>query len=120
MVPESTETRVQEAVLEFTLGNYPDALEKLDAVINDDPGCFEAHLAKTEVLYAMENYEGALDAARAAEEIRADDVHLKTSLSRIWMRLGDKEKAEAYGAEAKMLSWKHEILSGEDSDAAAR
>ena len=116
MTTDSAEQELQQAVLDFTLGDYTVALEKLDHVIFNDPGCFDAHLAKTEVFYAMEQYEQALSCAEKAEKIESDDVHLKTSLSRIWMRLGNKEKAEAYGAEAKMLNWKQELLSGSKPD----
>jgi tetratricopeptide (TPR) repeat protein len=116
MTSDATQQELQQAVLDFTLGEYKVALEKLERVIFNDPECFDAHLAKTEVLYSMEQYERALAAAEEAEKIESEDAHLKTSLSRIWMRLGNKEKAEAYGAEAKMLSWKKEILLGDQPD----
>jgi tetratricopeptide (TPR) repeat protein len=116
MTSNSTERQVKEAVLDFTLGEYTVALEKLDQVIFTDPECFDAHLAKTEVLYAMELYEDALATAEQAEMIESEEVHLKTSLSRIWMQLGDKEKAETYGASAKMLNWKNELLQGDDGE----
>ena len=116
MTTDSIQQELQQAVLDFTLGDYQVALEKLDRVIFNDLECFDAHLAKAEVLYAMQQYERALAAAEEAEKIESDDAHLKTSLSRIWMRLGNKKKAEAYGAEAKMLSWKKELLQGEHPD----
>lgn len=115
MTSNSTEQQVQEAVLDFTLGDYSNALGKLDKLLLTNPEYFDAHLAKTEVLYAQELYAEALTAAEQAEKINANDVHLKTSLSRIWMQLGDKEKAESYSAEAKMLNWKNELLEGNDS-----
>lgn len=107
---DSSEQQVQRAILDFTMGDYPSAMEKLDAVLAVDPDYFDALLAKTEVHYAMEQYDAARHSAEAAEAVRAEDVHLKTSLSRIWMQIGDKERAEKYGAEAKMLSWKEELL----------
>jgi len=110
MDSSASETAVQQAILDFTLGDFESALEKLNRVIIETPMCFDAHLAKTEVLYATEKYEEALNAAEAAQTVKQEDVHLKTSLSRIWMQLGDKEKAEKYSAEAKMLSWKEELL----------
>ena len=109
MDSHASEQQVQLAILDFTMGDYGTALAKLDQVLQSEAGHFEAHLARTEVLYAMEHYEAARVAAEAAERIRPDDVHLKTSLSRIWMRLGDLNKAETYGAQAKMLSWKEEL-----------
>lgn len=114
---ESSEMQVQRAILDFTMGDYAAAMEKLDAVLNAQPDAFEALLAKTEVLYAQEQYDAARQTAEAAEAVRPDDVHLKTSLSRIWMQIGDKERAEKYGAEAKMLSWKAELLQPPTSGA---
>jgi tetratricopeptide (TPR) repeat protein len=110
MASESSEQQVQLAILDFTMGDYPSALQRLDQVLTDDPACFEAQLAKTEVLYADARYEEALVSAQLAEQLQPQDVHLNTSLSRIWMQLGNKETAEHYGTQAKLLSWKTELL----------
>jgi Flp pilus assembly protein TadD len=110
MASESSEHCVQLAILDFTMGDYPSALQRLNQVIADDPSCFEAHLARTEVLYADTRYEEALASAHMAERLQPHDIHLNTSLSRIWMQLGNKETAEHYGTQAKLLSWKSELL----------
>ncbi len=64
------------------------------------PACFEAWHAMTEVYVSMEDYERALAAATRAFEIKPDDIHINTSLSRIWMHKGDKKMAEHFGAKA--------------------
>ncbi len=109
------ELQVQQSILDFTMGDYEAAHQKLDSVLSADSKYFEALLAKTEVFYATKDYEAARGSAERAEKVRPEDVHLKTSLSRIWMQLGDKGRAEAYAAEAKMLSWKEELLQNPDS-----
>ena len=32
-----------------------------------------------------------------------------TTLSRIWVQIGDQEKAEKFNAQARMLGWKDEL-----------
>lgn len=115
MTSAESQQQVQEAILDFTMGDYVAALKKLDAVLEVTAEAFDALLAKTEVLYASERYNEALVSAELAEKTSPDDVHLKTSLSRIWMQLGDTKTAEKYAAEAKMLTWKAEIMEHESS-----
>ena len=117
MPSADSQQQVQLAILDFTMGDYAAALEKLDSVLEVRPESFEALLAKTEVLYATERYQDALEVAEKAEQTTSEDVHLKTSLSRIWMQLGDTKTAEKYAAEAKMLTWKAEILQKEGQEA---
>ena len=117
MSSSESQQQVQEAILDFTMGDYDAALKKLDAVLDATPDAFEALLAKTEVFYASGRYKDALVSAELAEKTSPEDVHLKTSLSRIWMQLGDTKTAEKYAAEAKMLTWKAEIMEHERSTA---
>ena len=41
--------------------------------------------------------------------LRPADLFINTTLSRIWMELGDKPKAEHFGAQARMAGWKEEL-----------
>jgi hypothetical protein len=36
-------------------------------------------------------------------------VHIHTSLSRIWMELGNKDEAEKHGARARVLGWREQL-----------
>jgi hypothetical protein len=36
-------------------------------------------------------------------------LFINTTLSRIWMERGDKARAEHFGAQAKILSWKDQL-----------
>ena len=44
---------------------------------------------------------------------RPGDLFINTTLSRIWMEQGDKAKAEHFGAQAKIQSWKEQLKSPE-------
>ena len=80
------------------------------------PELFEAWHALTEVYYSEGQYDAALKAAETAHGLRPDDIHINTSLSRIWVEKGDKDKAEHFGAQARMLGWKDELKSPPEKD----
>ncbi len=100
---------VEEDILDFTLGDNPAALAKLNDALALDPSCFAAWHALAEVQFAARNLDAALAAALKAHELLPADIHVNTSLSRIYMEKGDKPTAEHYGAQARMLSWKDEL-----------
>ncbi len=100
---------VEDATLEFTLGNNDLAIEKLTEAIQAEANCFEAWHALTEVYFSQKDFDKSLVSAKKAYDLKPDDIHINTSLSRIWMEKGDKETAEKFGAEARRLSWKDEL-----------
>jgi len=119
MPDDDLKERIDEATLDFTMGDNDSALEKLDAALAEHPDSFEGWHALTEVHFARRDYDKALEAAEKALELRPGDVHINTSLSRIWMERGDKQKAEHYGAQARMLNWKEELKNPSDDDEGA-
>lgn len=106
-------TLVEEATFDFTMGDNGEALRKLGQVVEAQPECFEAWHAMTEVYFSMRNFDQALAAAEKAHALRKDDVHINTSLSRIWMEKGDKKTAEHFGAQARILGWKDQLADDE-------
>lgn len=100
---------VEDATLDFALGENAAAVAKLRAAVAAYPGSFEAWLALAEVCFAMRALDDALEAGERALSLRRDDIHANTTLSRIWMERGDKPNAERYGAQARMLGWKAEL-----------
>ncbi len=112
MSEDNVKNLIEEATLDYTLGDNEKALTKLDKAIKIKPDSFEAWHACAEVYFSMRKLDKALEAAEKAVSISPDDIHIHTSLSRIWMERGDKEKAEHHGAQARMLSWKDELKGG--------
>lgn len=107
---------VDEATFEFTIGNHTEALRLLQEAISLEKESFDAWLAKTEVHFDLRELDEALSAGETALKLNPNDVHIQTSLSRIWMERGDKDKAEHYGAQARLKGWKVELQSDpEDS-----
>jgi len=103
------QTLVEEAVLDFTLGEIPPALEKIHDALVADPEFFPAYHAMAEIYFSIRDLPMALASAVKARNLRPDDIHINTSLSRIYMEMGDKAQAEHFGAQARMLGWKEDL-----------
>ena len=54
-----------------------------------------------------------LAAGEQALTLRPKDIHIHTSMSRIWMERGDKTKAEHHGAQARILGWGDQLKEPE-------
>jgi len=91
------------------MGETAAALEKLGRATKAYPDSFEAWHALAEINFANRNLDEALKAAESAHKVRTDDLFINTTLSRIWMEKGDKAKAEHFGAQAKIQSWKEQL-----------
>ncbi len=116
MSDTSLQDQIDDATLDFTLGESAASIEKLKAITAAHPESFEAWHALTEVYFSERDYEAALAAGEAAHALSPDDIHINTSLSRIWMERGDKPKAEHFGTQARMLGWKDELKSPPEKD----
>lgn len=100
---------VEEATYLFTTGDTGTALLILKDVTQQTPQCFEAWHALAEIEYAAQRFSEALEAAEHAYKLQPEDIHINTTLSRIWVALENKERAEHFGAQARMLGWKETL-----------
>lgn len=116
MTESSLQDQIDEATLDFTLGESAAALQKLTALGEAHPGSFAVWHALTEIHFAEGDYDAALAAGERAHGLCPDDIHINISLSRVWVERGDKEKAEYFGAQARMLGWKNELKSPPEKD----
>jgi tetratricopeptide (TPR) repeat protein len=103
------QTLVEEAVLDFTLGEIPTALQKIHQALQVDTEFFPAYHALAEIYFSTRDFPMALASAIRARNLCPDDIHINTSLSRIYMEMGDKPQAEHFGAQARMLGWKEDL-----------
>ena len=106
---QDTESIIEDATFDFAMGDASSAVSKLKGALEAVPDSFEAWHALAEILYSSEQYESALEAAKKAHDLKPEDLLVNTSLSRIWLELGSKEKAEHFGAQARMLGWKDQL-----------
>ena len=100
---------IDDATYDFTLGESTSAIDKLTKISQLHPESFSVWLALSEVLFSEKQYELSLEAAENAFALNPNDIHINTSLSRIWVARGNKEKAEHYSAQVRMLGWKNEL-----------
>jgi tetratricopeptide (TPR) repeat protein len=117
MNQERLDTLVDEAIFAFTMDAAPQALVILDRVLAEDAQHAAAWQAKAEVHFALRQLDASLAAAERCLALRPDDIHVHTSLSRIWMERGDKARAEQHGARARILGWKEQLHHPDAADA---
>ncbi|MBM3873579.1 MAG: tetratricopeptide repeat protein [Verrucomicrobia bacterium] len=114
MQAEELQALIDDASADFALGEAGPALAKLQHAVSVAPGSFEAWHALAEIHFAERRFDEALAAAEQAHRLRPADLFINTTLSRIWMERGDKPRAEHFGAQARMLSWKDELARPAD------
>ena len=106
---DEIQTLIEDATADFALGETDAALAKLARVTAAAPDSFEGWHALAEVNFSLRQLDAALAAAERAHALQPSDLFINTTLSRIWMERGDKARAEHFGAQAKIQSWKEQL-----------
>ncbi|MEY4489081.1 MAG: hypothetical protein RIQ79_1589 [Verrucomicrobiota bacterium] len=109
MTATELQTLIEDATFDYAMGDTDAAVAKLDQATAAHPDSFEAWHALAEINFSARRLDAALVAAEHALALRADDLFINTTLSRIWMEKGDKATAEKFGAQAKILGWKDQL-----------
>lgn len=102
-----------DAMADFTVGDYSAAIQKLQTVLALEPEWFDARLALSMAYSRLNDWPNAIAEGHKAELIRPEDPMVFTNLSVFYMKAGDKAKAEHYRAKAKIESWKVTLAEGE-------
>lgn len=109
MTADELQNLIEDATADYALGETEAALTKLAHATSAAPESFEAWHALAEVNFSIRQLDAALAAGDRAHALRPTDLFINTTLSRIWMERGDKARAEHYGAQAKIQSWKEQL-----------
>jgi predicted Zn-dependent protease len=109
MTADELQNLIEDATADYALGETGAALAKLAHATSAAPESFEAWHALAEVNFSIRQLDDALDAGDRAHALRPADLFINTTLSRIWMERGDKARAEHYGAQAKIQSWREQL-----------
>lgn len=102
----SLQDQYDDAMYEFSMGNPDAAIEKLRAILAEDPAYFDAQLALGGAYYAKGDYAAAIAEGHKAEQLKPHDQLAHTNLSRAYMKAGDKARAEHHGLQARIASWR--------------
>jgi folate-binding protein YgfZ len=93
-----------EAIRIFAEGDEDGAMRKLDAALRIDPSFADAYEAIGVIFGRQGKYHEAIDFFRRLEEVAPLAPMVNTNLSLYYMKLGDKETAEAQSALAARKS----------------
>jgi tetratricopeptide (TPR) repeat protein len=102
----SLQDRYDDAMFDFSRGDYDSAIAKLQAILAEDPGHFDARLSLGMAYYRKGDFGNALKEGHEAERLRPDEQLVHTNLSLFYQKSGDKVKAEQHGLKARIASWK--------------
>jgi Flp pilus assembly protein TadD len=97
-----------EAMFDFSTGNYESAISKLKAVLAIDPAHFDSQLALGMAHYRLGDYATAIAEGEKARQLRPNDQLVHTNLSLFHMKAGDKATAEHHGMQARIASWRED------------
>lgn len=114
MSPDELQALIDDATFDYTMGESDAALQKLARATTAAPESFAAWHALAEINFSLRRLDAALAAGEKAHALRSDDLFINTTLSRIWMERGDKARAEHFGAQAKIQSWKEQLKNPAD------
>jgi Flp pilus assembly protein TadD len=95
-----------EAMFEFSTGDYDAAIGRLKAILHEHPQDFEAQLALGMAYYRKGDYPAAIAEGHKAEQLRPKEQLVHTNLSLFYMKAGDKKTAEHHGLQARIASWR--------------
>jgi predicted Zn-dependent protease len=98
--------RYDDAMFDFSTGNYDSAIAKLKDMLGEDPGHFEAQLALGMAHYRKGDYAAAILEGHKAERLKPHEQLVHTNLSLFYMKSGDKATAEHHGLQARIASWR--------------
>ena len=104
-MPTSQE-KYDDAMFDFSMGNFDSAVEKLKAVLAEDPANFEAQLALGMAFYRKGDFAAAIAEGHKAEKLKPHEQLVHTNLSLFYMKAGDKKTAEHHGLQARIASWR--------------
>ena len=106
---KAIQNEIDEAIFNFTLGENARAKEQLTQLLSEYPNEKEVLHALAEILWSEKDFQSALEVAEKAYALDDKDLHINTTLSRIWVQIGNQEKAEYYNSQARMLGWKEQL-----------
>lgn len=104
----SLQEQYDDAMFDFSRGEFDSAIAKLKNVLAQEPEHFDAQLALGMAFYRKGDFTSAIAEGHKAEKLRPQEQLVHTNLSLFYMKSGDKVTAEKYGLKAKIESWRED------------
>ncbi len=108
---------LDDAMFAFSQAEYQQAVDLLEGVLSKHPDQFDALTALSMAQCRLGKLDEAVELGLKAEKLRPHDALVHTNLSLFYVKIGDKEKAEHHGLQAKIASWRTD--GGEQSASAS-
>jgi predicted Zn-dependent protease len=102
------EEQYDDAMFDFSTGNFEGAIAKLKAILVEAPAHFDAQLSLGMAHYRKGDFAAAIAEGHKAEQLRPKEQLVHTNLSLFYMKSGDKQKAEHHGLQARIASWRED------------
>ncbi len=100
-----------DAMFDYSTGDYAMALGKLRRILAEEPGNFDAQLAVAMCHYRQGDYPTAIAEGHKAEKLKPNEQLVHTNLSLFYMKSGDKQTAEKHGLQARIAGWKENMAA---------
>jgi len=98
-----------DAMFDFSTGDYDSAITKLKTLLASDPAYFDARLSLGMAYFRKGDYASAIEEGHKAEKLKPNEQLVHTNLSLFYMKSGDKKTAEHHGLQARIASWKGDM-----------
>jgi tetratricopeptide (TPR) repeat protein len=106
-----------DAMFDFSTGDFDGAIAKLKSILAADPAHFDAQLSLGMAYYRKGDFATAIAEGHKAEVLRPKEQLVHTNLSLFYMKAGDKQKAEHHGLQARIASWRDDKSSADSQSA---
>jgi Flp pilus assembly protein TadD len=106
-----------DAMFDFSRGDFDTAIAKLQHVLASQPDHFDAQLSLGMAYYRKGDYATAIAEGHKAEKLRPQEQLVHTNLSLFYMKAGDKVTAEKHGLQAKIESWRADAKKAPPTEA---
>lgn len=103
--------RYDDAMFDFSQGEFDAAIAKLKEILADDPNNFDAQLSLGMAHYRKGDFDSAIAEGHKAQNLKPNEQLVHTNLSLFYMKKGDKQTAEHHGLQARIASWKTEAAA---------
>jgi Flp pilus assembly protein TadD len=105
------EAQYDDAMFDFSTGNFDSSIAKLKAILAEEPAHFDAQLSLGMAHYRRGDFAAAIAEGLKAEQLKPKEQLVHTNLSLFYMKSGDRQKAEQHGLQARIASWREDKSS---------